>query len=412
MTRHDYLDRALVDWIAEQDRHRAGYLDEVLSATRATRQRPAWSFPGRWLPMELTMRRVIVPRPVLYLIVLALALLALAIALVVGAMPRRVAPPFGLASNGLVAYTTADGDIATVDPVSSGTKVLVSSPERESLPIFSRDGSRLAFVREVDGGVALFALDSRGGTPTRLTANPVDDVAQVAWSPDGSRLAFVSDSRIWLVSTDKSSPEKPLDLGEATSADHPVWRPSTAAQIVFRGHTDAGYSLMLADAGGSNTRRISEVIADDPNAYVFPVITPNGDRLVTQVDRGVVVFDLDPSSGQATNPRFADALGATSTTFSPRISPDGTRVAFALVVNDNALPRIAVARLDDVSSSTVTGPDLPNSSFGFDWSPDGTAILFWRTTTDQVLILDPNGGPARPAPWNEAKDPNWQRAAP
>ena len=36
---------------------RPAYLDDVLAQAAATRQRPRWTFPGRWLPMDTAIRR-------------------------------------------------------------------------------------------------------------------------------------------------------------------------------------------------------------------------------------------------------------------------------------------------------------------------------------------------------------------
>ncbi|HEY8635825.1 MAG TPA: hypothetical protein VIL81_01060, partial [Candidatus Limnocylindrales bacterium] len=60
------------------------YRDEVLAAAVRTRQRPAWTFPGRWLPMDITTRTIPVTRlPWRQLGILALIALLLAVALAV-----------------------------------------------------------------------------------------------------------------------------------------------------------------------------------------------------------------------------------------------------------------------------------------------------------------------------------------
>ena len=38
------------------------YIDDVLATTAQRRQRPAWTFPERWLPMDLVTERVRTPR--------------------------------------------------------------------------------------------------------------------------------------------------------------------------------------------------------------------------------------------------------------------------------------------------------------------------------------------------------------
>ena len=84
----DRFDHSLSGWLADQS-STPTYLDEAMARTRATRQRPAWSFPERWLPMQLTMRRAYVPRPFFYLALVALLAIAVAAAaLTIGAGVR------------------------------------------------------------------------------------------------------------------------------------------------------------------------------------------------------------------------------------------------------------------------------------------------------------------------------------
>ena len=74
------------------------YIDGVLTTTARRRQRPAWTFPERWLPMEITTSAAPgtrVPwRPLALLAVLALLLVAVATAYV-GSQQRRTPAPFG-----------------------------------------------------------------------------------------------------------------------------------------------------------------------------------------------------------------------------------------------------------------------------------------------------------------------------
>jgi dipeptidyl aminopeptidase/acylaminoacyl peptidase len=68
-----------------------------------------------------------------------------------------------------------------------------AGPKRDTEPRWSPDGSRLAFVseREPKKKGQLYAMPANGGEPTRLT-DLKNGVAHPAWSPDGTRLAFVS----------------------------------------------------------------------------------------------------------------------------------------------------------------------------------------------------------------------------
>ena len=80
-----------------------GYLDEVLASTARAPQRPWWSSPERWLPVDLTMRRPRRPaiRPRVIALLVLLALLVASIAAYPPSRTRhRLPPPFGLAQNG------------------------------------------------------------------------------------------------------------------------------------------------------------------------------------------------------------------------------------------------------------------------------------------------------------------------
>jgi TolB protein len=68
----------------------------------------------------------------------------------------------------------------------------VSTDGSDTSPSWSPDGSRLAFISTRDGNWELYVVDVMSGVELRLTDDPATDVAPV-WSPDGRRLAFLSD---------------------------------------------------------------------------------------------------------------------------------------------------------------------------------------------------------------------------
>jgi tricorn protease len=68
---------------------------------------------------------------------------------------------------------------------------LVTGSDRLSGPIFSPDGTLVAYTGDYDGNTDVYVVPAAGGEPHRLTFHPGGDRA-VAWTPDGTRVAFIS----------------------------------------------------------------------------------------------------------------------------------------------------------------------------------------------------------------------------
>ena len=95
------------------------------------------------------------------------------------------------AMNGTHIVFSYAGDLWSVPRSGGHAERLTSSPGTEIRPIFSPDGSMIAFTGEYDGNVDVYAMSAIGGEPKRLTYHPGPDVA-VAWTPDGKKILFAS----------------------------------------------------------------------------------------------------------------------------------------------------------------------------------------------------------------------------
>src|SRR5438477_12572165 len=69
---------------------------------------------------------------------------------------------------------------------------LTSGQTRDSDPAFSPDGSRIAFLSSRDGGSQIYLLDLTGGEPAKASSFPTD-VNGFRWSPDGKWFVFTAD---------------------------------------------------------------------------------------------------------------------------------------------------------------------------------------------------------------------------
>ncbi len=99
-------------------------------------------------------------------------------------------------------------------PTAEGAPRRLTQGIDDTSPAWSPDGTRLAFLRADDGPAQVWLLPVDGGEPQQATWLPLGAGAPV-WSPDGSRLAFSSPS------TPRRCPAKTTQYGPG--ARPPPW---------------------------------------------------------------------------------------------------------------------------------------------------------------------------------------------
>ena len=381
--------------------------ERTVVRTARVRPRPAWLLPERWLPMELTMRPVHPQRAATYLILVALLVVLAVGAILTVAARRHVPAPFGPAFNGRVAIVQ-NGDIATIDPATNDIRTIVTGPEVDRFPVFSRDGTRIAFIRFNGGGDQVVAVDADGSHPVTLNTTPVSHIVGFTWSPEGSQIAFESAHSLWVVRTDGSDARK-IELANGLLLDAELaWRPPDGKELVFRGLGAGGNAgLYTVKLDGSDLRSLTPSDGAEFD-YVWMTLSPDGRRVAyhrmskTQVEV-LAIGEAKPTVLEPTN-----GIGMTF----PRFSPDGTKLAVMTWPKDGG-NQIGVVSADDPTPDvTLTGPTL-YGGIQFDWSPDGTQILAAAWNSTVPWILDPAGGPGEQTAWLAAFPDwvEWQRLA-
>ncbi|MBI2781402.1 MAG: PD40 domain-containing protein [Chloroflexi bacterium] len=436
MTSFDRFERNLPDLLeALAAPRRPDYAEDLFTRTAATRQRPGWSVPERWLPMSvLTGRFAAVPRiPWRLGALVALLVVAAIVGLIVaGSGFSRPAPPFGPAANGLIPYTS-NGDLYVGDPKTGSTRLLVKGPDTAAMPGFAPDGTRLAFLRVVANSapqsINIYVIKPDGSDLVLVTQTPLPDAdwKQISWTADSRHIGVVHsvDHVSQLDILDVSSTAAPKRLTAAAGLTAFRFRPPGGSEILFRGRLNASggtdFGLYAMNADGSNVRLLVKQNAppsQDTLDLTDATYTPDGSR---------IFFNRWTSTADSGNPGccqlfVANADGSGERQFVPNpgnawdgkasVSPDGKLIAFLHGVNDEPGHGIAVIHADGSGKIVYTGPDLGDSSWV--WSPDSSRILMYplSASNSTAYLLDPAGGPYTTVQWRGDNDIDWQRLAP
>ena len=234
-------------------------------------------------------------------------------------------------------------------------------------PAWSPDGSRIAFMSRPPGADdgSIFVMNVDGGGVTRLT-NSIGDQYPV-WSPDGSRIAFMSGQRdssdIYLVNADGSGA---TNLTDNPGFDgRPAWSPD-GSRIAFMSQRDGNYEIYVMNADGSGATNLT----NNPGNEMNPAWSPAGAR---------IAYNAFPAGNSDIYVMNADGSGVTRLTSHPRSeaypawSPDGKRLAFGPLADTYG--DIYVMNADGSGASSRLTKDFAQG-FGPVWSPDGARIAF------------------------------------
>ena len=408
MTQFDGFDRTVSTWLdAEAGRGAPGYLDEILSRTARTRQRPAWSSLERWLPVQLTARFVPVPRVAWLLVILALLVVIGFAVLTIGApMPRPL--PFGPAANGSIVYGTPAGDIIAFDPVARSSTAIIPGAAKDETPDFSPDGSQFVFARGTpDGNRWQLMVAAADGSDIRPLTGPILPTWN-AWSPDSTRVAVVDTATaantLSIISLDGTKTQA-LAL-DGLAPDRVQWRSST--ELVFLGRQGATYGLYAISTDGTTPRALLPATTVDTD-WLQPVLSPDGTRIVyTKWVDGPVIHVLDIETGKDVVPVYD---GTAEGDGWPTWSPDGTKLLFSRW--DGKENYLAVGPVGG-GHVVEMGPgfaDFTDGAVGV-FSPDGTLIVArYGFDPEATWLLTPAGGPGERMLTGVSGTVSWQRTA-
>jgi Tol biopolymer transport system component len=150
----------------------------------------------------------------------------------------------------------------------SNRRTLTNAPGLDIDPTWSPDGSKIAFLSTRDGNGEIYVMDADGSNEFNLSNNTAED-QHPAWSPDSSQIAFASardgNWEIYVMDSDGSNPVRLTN--DPADDRHVLWSPD-GLYIAFVSQRDPSDPaqmergqneyLYVINADGSNQIRLTD----------------------------------------------------------------------------------------------------------------------------------------------------------
>ncbi len=264
--------------------------------------------------------------------------------------------------------STRDGnpEIYVMDADGNNQIRLTNHPEEDSSPSWSPDGARIAFVSNRNGGnYQIYVMDTNGKNMRRLTDGAYD--WRPAWSLDGQWIAFHSKrdeerAKIYLVTPDGSNLRKLA--GDILSWDmEAAWSPDSQRIAFVSSRENWGNEIYVMNADGTNQKRLTHNMVTERQ----PAWSPDGSKIVfsLSLDEDTTIAMINADGTNQRNLTEEVLNGVWEANSSPAWSPDGRTIAYV-----SSIPgRDAAA----IHLMTVDGERLKRLSKwqnGEDYQPD------------------------------------------
>ena len=183
-----------------------------------------------------------------------------------------------------LAYTVHNpGPDIIVSRIYEGLRQQPTTTGNNYLPIYSPDGTRIAFASTRHGNSEIYVMNVDGSNVRRLTNNPAIDVTPT-WSPSGNQIAFTSDRTgrlaIYVMNADGTDVRRITPTSEQ-EADRPTWSPNPFNEIAYTARTGSWYDIKVYDFATGQTRQVT----DGQGSNESPAFSPTGRHLAFTSNR-------------------------------------------------------------------------------------------------------------------------------